>query len=334
MIRSRKSRAMSFGRSVCAVAVLASTLLLILASCRLYNLERKLPPDDAEFLSLIRYIMTGKERKIFLELPPSEREAFKDEFWKRRDPDPATEENEFKMEYMDRVEKANELFVTEGKKGYLTDRGRIFILFGPPTDRITYPQGFGASTYCQEFWYYGVFPVKFIDRTCTGQFQLVTYDLTPLREINLMYMHELTLAQARAQETFFQEKRLFDFRWKLEREVSEAERFEGTVVLEIPYRAIWFTADEGRLKTTLDLRIELRDFERKIVWEREEAVEIVMSEDELKIRRGKMHKVEVPILLEEGVDRLRQGKSLLHVFLKNRTGGEELKKVMEILLSP
>lgn len=66
---------------------------------------------NAEFLSKVRYIINKKERKIFLELPDSEKERFKDEFWERRDPDPETEENEFKMEYFNRIEKANDLFM-------------------------------------------------------------------------------------------------------------------------------------------------------------------------------------------------------------------------------
>jgi GWxTD domain-containing protein len=80
---------------------------------------------NADFISKVRYILTKKERKIFLELALSEREQFIEKFWERRDPDPDTEENEFKMGYLNRVEKTSELFVSEVKLGWLTDRGRI-----------------------------------------------------------------------------------------------------------------------------------------------------------------------------------------------------------------
>jgi len=60
----------------------------IFSSCITYKLEKALDPESKEFLSKARYIISKQERKIFLNLPPSEREAFIEEFWKKRDPDP------------------------------------------------------------------------------------------------------------------------------------------------------------------------------------------------------------------------------------------------------
>ncbi len=307
------------------------------SSCRLYNLERKLDPVNAEFLSHVQYIITKEERKIFLELPDSEKEKFKEEFWKRRDPDPGTEENEFKQEYMDRLEKANELFTSEGKAGYLTDRGRIYILFGPPQFRETHPiESADPFSFlygrCGEIWHYGGFPVIFVDRTCTGIYRLETYDLTSLREFNLMYMHELSKAQARAQRTFEQEKGFFDFNWKMEKRVIDGKRLEGRVIVEIPYGLIWYSAENKRLKTTLDLRLELRDFQNELVWEHEEAFEVSLQEEELPLREKEMCRMEIPFVLEESFGRLQQGKNLLQATLKNRTGAEEARKVLEFKL--
>ncbi len=81
-------------------------------------------------------------------MPPSERKNFREEFWKRRDLDPSTEENEFKMEYFNRIEKANDLFISEGRPGWLTDRGSIYILLGPPMNRLTYPMGIDGYSRC------------------------------------------------------------------------------------------------------------------------------------------------------------------------------------------
>lgn len=106
-------------------------------SCHYYKLEQKLDPINAEFLDKVRYIITKEERSIFLDLPNSEREKFKEEFWKRRDPDLQTEENEFKMEYYNRIERSTKFFISEGRPGWLSDRGRIYILFGPLMDRIS-----------------------------------------------------------------------------------------------------------------------------------------------------------------------------------------------------
>jgi len=316
---------------------LAISFLLFFSSCRLYNLERKLDPVNAEFLSQVRYIITKEESKIFLELPDSEKEKFKEEFWKRRDPDPKTEENEFKIEYMNRLERANELFVSESKPGYMTDRGRIFILFGPPDYRETYSAGSydpyeflnGRSG---EIWHYGHFPVIFVDRDNTGIYTLVTYDLSQIRELNLMYMHELNLAQAISQRTFEKEKGFFDFNLRVEKRVVETNRLEGMILIEVPYSVIWYKSEDKKLKTTLDLRLELVDFEKKLFWQHDQAFEIEMSEEELQEKKNMMHKIEVPLVLERDLDRLRQGKNFLRAILKNRTGEEEAKKVMEFTI--
>ncbi len=317
---------------------LASCFLLFFSSCRLYNLERKLDPVNAEFLSQVRYIITKEERKIFLELPDAEKEKFKEEFWKRRDPDPKTEENEFKMEYMNRLEKANELFVSEAKPGYMTDRGRIYILFGPPGYRETYSAGsYDPYEFLQgrsgEIWHYGNFPVIFVDRDNTGVYTLVTYDFSSIRELNLMYMHELNLAQAVAQQTLLrEEKGFFDFQWKLEKRVVEKDRFEGMVIIEIPYNVIWYKSEDKKLTTTLDLRLELEDFEKKVVWQHYQAFDIEMSEEELQEKKNMKRKIEIPLVLERDVGRLRQGKNFLRAVLKNRTGEEEAKKAMEFTI--
>ena len=75
-------------------------------SCHYYKLEQKLDPINAEFLDKV-------------------------------DPDLQTEENEFKMEYYNRIERSTKFFISEGRPGWLSDRGRIYILFGPLMDRIS-----------------------------------------------------------------------------------------------------------------------------------------------------------------------------------------------------
>jgi GWxTD domain-containing protein len=312
--------------------IVSGILAASFASCRLYNLERKLDPVNAEFLSKVRYIITREENKIFLELPASEKEKFKEEFWKRRDPDPETEENEFKIEYENRIERATEMFLGEGKPGWLTDRGRIYVLFGPPTDRITNPMGYDAYDRCSEIWYYGGFPVVFRDSTCTGNFQLVTYDLTALRELNLAYMHELSLAQAEAQKTFSKEKSLFDFSWDVKKTLVQEDKVQGTVVIQVPYGAVWFKARAGELETALDVHLELFDFEKKLVWEHREAFTLKIDEETLKKKGSEKYLIEIPFVLEKDLDRLRLEKGSFQALIKNTTGGEELKKAIDFKL--
>ena len=87
------------------------------------------------------YLITDEERDVFVKLgTPEERDQFIEQFWLRRDPDPQTAENEFKIEHYRRILYANEKF-TAGIPGWRTDRGRIYIKFGPPDRYETNPAG-------------------------------------------------------------------------------------------------------------------------------------------------------------------------------------------------
>ena len=87
------------------------------------------------------YIITDEERKAFKQLSnDEERDQFIEAFWQRRDPTPDTEENEFKDEHYRRIEYANEHFAA-GVPGWRTDRGRIYITFGPADEVDSHPSG-------------------------------------------------------------------------------------------------------------------------------------------------------------------------------------------------
>lgn len=305
--------------------------LSLAAGCRLYNLERKLDPVNEDFLSKTRYIITREERRTFLLLPDTEKPQFIEEFWLRRDPDPDTPENEFKMEYFNRLERATRLFVGEGMPGWLTDRGRIHVLFGPPMDRITQPVSGDAYTRCQEIWYYGNFPVVFLDQTCTGSYKLVTYDLTLLRDNNMTYMHDLSRAQADAQKTSLAGKKLIEFEARLAITTRESGRIEATVVLEIPYERIWYRSEGKKLWTTLQAELELRDAKKTVVWQDKRSFEVALDEAELERKTGKPYAMEIPISIRDAdaIGRLDQGPALLRIILTNTTGAEVLIKTLE-----
>src|SRR5882672_1863611 len=89
----------------------------------------------------VAYIITDEERKAFKKLETDdERERFIEEFWRRRDPDPDTDENEFREEYYERVAYANEHYAS-GIPGWKTDRGRIYITWGKPDEVESHPSG-------------------------------------------------------------------------------------------------------------------------------------------------------------------------------------------------
>jgi GWxTD domain-containing protein len=141
--------------------------------------ERAEPSPYARWLNQeVVYIIADEERAAFQKLTTDEeREKFIEQFWLRRDPTPGTSENEFKKEHYRRIGYANQHFrALSGRPGWQTDRGHIYIAYGPP-DELEYH---GAQRpYAIEVWMYrhveGVgdnVSVTFIDRTGTGDYRL------------------------------------------------------------------------------------------------------------------------------------------------------------------
>src|ERR1700745_3205046 len=89
----------------------------------------------------VRWIITDEERAAFKQLSnDEERDQFIEAFWQRRDPTPDTVENEYKEEHYRRIAYANEHFAA-GIPGWKTDRGRMYIPFGPPAQIESPPTG-------------------------------------------------------------------------------------------------------------------------------------------------------------------------------------------------
>ena len=90
----------------------------------------------------VGYIITDEERKAFKILATDdERQQFIEQFWLRRDPSPDTEENnEYRAEHYRRIANANDRFAS-GIPGRKTDRGRIYIDYGPPDEIESHPSG-------------------------------------------------------------------------------------------------------------------------------------------------------------------------------------------------
>ncbi len=156
------------------VALVALTVF-IAAGCSLKT-GPSLDEESRVFLSQVQYIITPKEKKEFLSLKtPQERRRFIEDFWKSRDPDPSTPENEFKEAYMQRVMMADKLFREGGRRGWETDRGMVFILLGPPSERYTQPVSNDPRYKGYEVWVYEAqrFRVIFVDRTGTGHYEIL-----------------------------------------------------------------------------------------------------------------------------------------------------------------
>lgn len=161
----------------------------------------------------VNYIITNEERRAFKALKTDEeRDQFIEQFWLRRDPDPDTPENEYKEEYYERIEYANERF-SSGIPGWKTDRGRIYITFGKPDqieshpaggpyERPSWEGGGSTTTYPFEIWWYryieGIgsdIEIEFVDPTGSGEYRIAR---SPSEKDALLYVPNagLTLAES------------------------------------------------------------------------------------------------------------------------------------------
>ncbi len=138
----------------------------------------------------VRWIITDEERDAFKKLSnDEERDQFIEQFWLRRDPTPDTLENEYKEEHYRRIAYANEHFAA-GIPGWKTDRGRIYIMYGPPDSTDSHPSGGfyerpmeegggSTSTYPFETWRYryleGIgqeIEIEFVDTCMCGEYHM------------------------------------------------------------------------------------------------------------------------------------------------------------------
>jgi len=161
----------------------------------------------------VPYIITPEERATFKGLnTDDEREQFIESFWDRRNPNPGSSENEFKEEYYRRIAYANEHFAS-GIPGWRTDRGRIYIMYGPPDENDSHPSGGSyfrppeegggeTSTYPFEQWRYRYIDgignnivLEFVDPTMTGEYHLT---IDPGEKDALLHVPNAGLTDAEA----------------------------------------------------------------------------------------------------------------------------------------
>jgi len=151
----------------------------------------------------VAYIITDEERTAFKRLATDdEREQFIEQFWLRRDPTPDTAENEYREEHYRRIAYANERYAS-GFPGWKSDRGRIYITFGPPDEIDSHPSGGTyerpmeegggtTSTFPFETWRYrwieGIgtdIIIEFVDPTMTGEYRMT---MDPSEKDALLYV--------------------------------------------------------------------------------------------------------------------------------------------------
>ncbi|MDH5715400.1 MAG: GWxTD domain-containing protein [Candidatus Aminicenantes bacterium] len=134
-------------------------LLAVLVSLSAVAQEKKLPPKYDKWLNEeVVYIITEQEREFFLRLTTDEqRDKYIETFWRVRDPSPGSPRNEYKEEHYRRLEYANKFLGRETyRRGWQTDRGRIYILLGEPQNKSTFASS--TTAYPMELWFYSQDP--------------------------------------------------------------------------------------------------------------------------------------------------------------------------------
>lgn len=135
-----------------------------------------LPESELDkIFELVDVIMTEDEKRLFKKSTADGKRKILTAFWARKDPDASTAINEFKQEFYRRVQIANAQFGQENEKGWKTDRGRVLIQYGNPSNVEKHHLTIGQRPW--EGWYYydleGGVEFIFVDRSGYGRFDLV-----------------------------------------------------------------------------------------------------------------------------------------------------------------
>ncbi|HTV82152.1 MAG TPA: GWxTD domain-containing protein [Acidobacteriaceae bacterium] len=103
----------------------------------------------------VRWIITPDEKQAFLRLKTDEeRREFVKQFWERRNPTPGSAVNEYRAAYYRRMAYANQHFGEGGEQGWATDRGHVYLVYGPPDSIDAYPTGGHGEAAPWETWHY------------------------------------------------------------------------------------------------------------------------------------------------------------------------------------
>jgi GWxTD domain-containing protein len=289
----------------------------LLFSCSMGRAPKNLKPEEQEFLSKVRYIITRQERKTFIDLPPSERPQFIEEFWERRDLDPATEVNEYKNEYLRRIEEAKHLFTEGGTSGWLTDRGRLYVLLGPPEQREAYPRGYSFYGVPLEIWHYGFYQIFFYDKRWNGNFELDAQSAMMIADINTAQMS----LRPRIREGGEQGGALSEFKIDFRRVGDRSQ----LIVISLPYGDIWSTLEDEKFKATLEVAWEVYDADDQKIQEGTKSASLDLSQEEIEKSKGREFSIEFPL-------ELPPGDYQLAVTLKNLTAQNEFRKRIKLTI--
>lgn len=134
--------------------------------------------NSTAILNSLKYICDSKEYRAILSASGDPRSRLIDEFWLQRDPTPETPENELREEFYRRVDFTIRYFsvTAADRPGWQTDRGKIYIVYGPPSEVRRRSVDIDSNPY--EFWYYDQIDRRFVflDKSGLGAYRLVHKD--------------------------------------------------------------------------------------------------------------------------------------------------------------
>jgi len=294
---------------------------LILSACASARRYESLDPENREFLSQVRYIITAGERKAFLSLSPEAQGSFIEDFWSRRDPIPKTPENEYKTEYFNRIETANRLFSGGAAPGWLQDRGRVYITLGPPDYRETYPRGITFYGLPTEIWWYGFFPITFIDDKWVDDYRLDPDGAAQIAMINQAQKEWNEPRVSYRENDPSRAPRLADLDVRIEKADGEGTRF----IIVLPYPSIWMMARGETLETTLDVTMTVRDAAGAEAWS-------FAKSFPLEVPVNRLREMAKTSFTAEAAASLAPGNYTLTVTVTNTNGGSKasLERAFEV----
>ncbi|MBS1834439.1 MAG: GWxTD domain-containing protein [Acidobacteria bacterium] len=238
------------------------------------KLRKELETPYRNWLNVdVNYIITDEERQAFKRFTTDEeRQQFIEQFWLRRDPTPDTEENEFKEEHYRRIAYANERYAS-GIPGWKTDRGRMYITFGPADEIESHPSGGSyqrpieegggqTSTYPFEIWRYRYIEgigndilIEFVDPTMTGEYRM-TMDpsekdaLMMVPNAGLTLYEEMGLASKNDRFSRTDGTRLGTGNMPMSSRMNQFERLQRFAMLQKPPK-VKFTDLEAQVNSSI-----------------------------------------------------------------------------------
>ncbi|MCP4216066.1 MAG: GWxTD domain-containing protein [bacterium] len=257
-------------------SIAVSLVLIVLLAAGIFPVgkKKKITHDPAEkvVIEATKFIMTRKEKKEYKHLPDKEsKRKYIADFWKKRDPNPDTEDNEVREEFERRLDYIHRWFSEKPgrNRGMESDRGKVFLLLGEPDERET-GQGFVLDRFKRrmkvsvETWRYNRFRIqlRFEDKGGLGEFLLHRWS------------NGLMIAMEQSKFEVFnknlQGASVGDFKFKALFKNNE-------IKINIPGKNVAFVEKDGKMTVGFEIHVEV--FKKK---EKVDSIELTRDISETK----------------------------------------------------